>query len=389
MNEKHKSRITAGFLAKVISSFFVIMLASMKFKLFGKTILGSFDDFTPMWYITVGYSIVTAFFFAPITDTVVSMLKILWTFVKKWIDRGYSCCKMVIHKDGTPTANTKKHHHKDYLSLYSNKEFTLNTSYTIITNVLFVVISLMPIMPTISFLGMFNLFIYYWKDKCTLLCLSKWPPQFDSSMSKQCRNILLGAVVFNLLLSIWNYGNINIFDSEAIHDDPGFSYVEPKTNFLSTKEFFRRFKSAQAIMYTVMLVILMIIGVVYAFIGNFMEIIHYVFCGCFRLDKTFQANSRKGAAARFTNCMWRYSPNHIDEELANLKSDYDEDKHCKTDKNIISMTLSLNRIAEQRKYNLNGYERIDNSLRPKEFNSRIVTYDPRAHPELKYIFKNN
>jgi len=389
LNEKHKSRITAGFLAKVISSFFVIMLASMKFKLFGTTILGSFDDFTPMWYITVGYSIVTAFFFAPITGTVVSMFKILSTFLMKWRDRGFNYSKMVITKNEAPTANTKKPYHKDYLSLYSNSEFTLDTSYTIITNVLFVVISLMPIMPTISFLGMFNLLIYYWKDKCTLLCLSKWPPQFDSSMSKQCRNILLGAVVFNLLLSIWNYGNINIFDSEAIHDDPGFSYVEPKTNFLSTKEFFRRFRSAQAVMYTVLLVIFMAIGLVYVFIGNFTEIIYQIFCGCYKLDKAFQANSRKGTAARFTNCMWRYTPTHIDEEMANLHSDFDENKKSEHDKNIISMTMSINRIKEQRQYNEEGYKEIDVSLRPKEFNSKIATYDPRAHPELNYIFKDN
>jgi hypothetical protein len=361
----------------------------MKFKLFGKTILGSFDDFTPMWYITAGYSIVTAFFFAPITGTVVSMGKHLWNFLWRLRDRGYSYRNMVIFKDGTPIANTKKSNHKNYLGLYSKSDFTLDTSYTIISNVLFIVISLMPIMPTISFLGMFNLLIYYWKDKCTLLCLSKWPPQFDSSMSKQCRNILLGAVVFNLLLSIWNYGNINILDSEAHTPDyPGLTEVKPKTNFISGLEFFKRCRSDQGIMYTVLLGILIGLGIVYAFIGNFMEIIYAVCCGCCKLDKTAQANSRKRAAAKFTNCMWRYSSNHIDEEMVNLHSDFEENKTPVLDKNIVSMCMSVNRIKEQVNYNDEGYKQIDDSLLPKKFNSKFVTYDPRVHPALKDIFND-
>lgn len=173
--------------------------------------LGDFDDFTPAWFKSIGYSLGLTLLLKIITCLLLIVIKKLITGLPRWWDRCLGCDMAV----------TKKKTHTEYEKLYTNPEFTIDFSYTEVINVVFVCMTLSPLLPYIFFIGYIYLIAIYWRDKylCSFSLLvltnSRIPPHFDESISKKSRGILTAVIPIYLILCIWIFGNNNLIENSS------------------------------------------------------------------------------------------------------------------------------------------------------------------------------
>lgn len=172
------------------------------------TYLGDFDDFTPAWFKSIGYSLTLTLTLKILAAILFAFLKRMVNVLARWWDRGLSC----------DMRQTKKSIHKDYERLYTDYDFNIDFSYTEVINIVFVCMTLSPLLPYIFYIAIVYLFVVYWRDKymCKIgslvLTNSKIPPHFDESMSETSRDILTSVIPIYLILCIWIFGNTNIMD---------------------------------------------------------------------------------------------------------------------------------------------------------------------------------
>lgn len=58
LNSQFSSRIFKGFLMKYGNSGLIILVINLRIKMLGNFSFGRYDDLTPTWYATIGYSVV-------------------------------------------------------------------------------------------------------------------------------------------------------------------------------------------------------------------------------------------------------------------------------------------------------------------------------------------
>ena len=161
VNERYESRILKGFLLLYLMTCALTIFINFRLRLGQSTYLGDFDDFTPAWFKSIGYSlsltltlkIAAALFFA--------LLNKLRKVIPRWWDRAFSC----------DMRKTKTKIHKDYEELYTDADFNIDFSYTEVINVIFVCMTLSPLLPYIFYIAAVYLVVIYWRDKymCKLL----------------------------------------------------------------------------------------------------------------------------------------------------------------------------------------------------------------------------
>lgn len=167
LNEMFSSRILKGFLMKYGNSGVLIFIINLKIRLFSSLALGTYDDLTPNWYATIGYSVVFTYILKFFTF-------IGWTFYRAFVpwcrrkcDRGCS----------NNIAKTKKKTMAEYIALYMGNEFDIDYSYTEILKAMFVCFSFGTILPIVYVISFIHLILLYYRDKV----YSKFiPPKYHS-----------------------------------------------------------------------------------------------------------------------------------------------------------------------------------------------------------------
>ena len=89
LNSKYSSRILKGFIIKYANSGIIILFINLKIKLGNKS-LGRYDDMTPTWYVTVGYSVVFTYVLKIISLLIWTFLRVILPWLKRFCDRGCS-----------------------------------------------------------------------------------------------------------------------------------------------------------------------------------------------------------------------------------------------------------------------------------------------------------
>lgn len=117
--------------------------------------LGDFDDFTPSWFKGIGYSLSLTLTLKILAAIGFAGLYKLKNVIPRWMDRGYTC----------DMKKTKKKFHQDYEKLYTNDDFHIDFSYTEVINILFVSMTLSPLLPYIFYISLVYLIVVYWRDK--------------------------------------------------------------------------------------------------------------------------------------------------------------------------------------------------------------------------------
>lgn len=117
--------------------------------------LGLFDDFTPNWFKSIGYSLGLTFLLKSFGQIMTTFGAICWRGCMRLIDRNCSGNKSTTHK-------ATQH---DYEELYTNPDFEVDFGYTEILKVLFVCLTLSTLLPYIFFIATIFLIVMYWKSK--------------------------------------------------------------------------------------------------------------------------------------------------------------------------------------------------------------------------------
>lgn len=119
------------------------------------TYLGDFDDFTPAWFKSIGYSLTMTLILKIIAAVCFAFCRKMMNVIPRIWDRGCGC-QMGI---------TKKKIHKDYEVLYTDSDFNIDFSYTEVINIVFVCMTLSPLLPYIFYIAVVYLVVVYWRDK--------------------------------------------------------------------------------------------------------------------------------------------------------------------------------------------------------------------------------
>lgn len=155
LNEQYTSRVYKGFLLKYLNSGFLILLLNLKLKVSKDSSLGKYDDLTPNWYSTIGYSVIFTFVLKFISLFV-------WTFYRCFVPRLKRCC------DRSCTCSMKKTRTKsmgDYIAIYMGAEYDLDFSYTEVLKTMLIMMTFGPMLPIIYIIAFIHLFLLYWRDK--------------------------------------------------------------------------------------------------------------------------------------------------------------------------------------------------------------------------------
>jgi hypothetical protein len=132
LNDKLESRILKGFVLRYLMTCAITIFINVRLRLSGQKYLGDFDDFTPSWFKSIGYSL-----------GLTLLLHIL-----------------VVSKN-----LTKKKTQDELERLYIDPDFDIDFGYTEVINVVFVAFTLAPLIPYIFYIALVFLIIFYWREK--------------------------------------------------------------------------------------------------------------------------------------------------------------------------------------------------------------------------------
>lgn len=169
-----QSRIIKGFLLKYLMTCVLAILVGLRI-----LTIGLFDDLTPTWYMIIGYSIILRFLINPIQIVFSVLIGIVIKALKRWKDRRFTCDMQI----------TRAETQADYEKMYIGETFQMDFSYSEITNVIFVTMTVGQIMPLMFIIGFFNLAVIYWKDKCYCRLVSPSDEEMQDPPSVRCCHV--------------------------------------------------------------------------------------------------------------------------------------------------------------------------------------------------------
>jgi len=184
---------------------------------------GQFSDFSSVWYLTIGRSIVYTMIFA----SVMPFVRFPWHyFVKtlfRTIDSKGTCRKRI--------PKTKKVTIQQFVNLYSSKDVELHFRYSSIMNFVFVAFThglALPILFPIAAFGIFNQWL---AEKLLFAYFYKQPPLLDNQLNDRSLKILQKAPLAMMLLGYWQLGNRQMFFNEPSELVNAKDIVDSKHNF--------------------------------------------------------------------------------------------------------------------------------------------------------------
>eukprot|EP00425_Heterocapsa_triquetra_P043914 CAMPEP_0195065124 /NCGR_PEP_ID=MMETSP0448-20130528/10874_1 /TAXON_ID=66468 /ORGANISM="Heterocapsa triquestra, Strain CCMP 448" /LENGTH=1089 /DNA_ID=CAMNT_0040096191 /DNA_START=40 /DNA_END=3310 /DNA_ORIENTATION=+ len=157
---------------------------------------GDFSDAVRGWYGVVGAAILLNMASNVVVPSASNTAIMVLDAVKR------KCC-----------AGRRKHQ-AQLLELFTNPEFNIAARFAQVLTTVMVTMMYSAGMPLLNLFAALFMFFMYWADKYVLLSGSKRPPAYDTSMAKQCSQLLLYAVPLHLVFAIWMYGQPCTFPSE-------------------------------------------------------------------------------------------------------------------------------------------------------------------------------
>ena len=163
---------------------------------------GDYEDFTPEWYDDIGKTVLQTI---TLYNIGVHGMKFLVHFLHqflRWRDRGF----------GSDIRITKQVSQENLNKLFLGPEFVIEVRYATVLTVCFVCIAYAPAMPLLYLIGAVGFWATYLLDKWFFLRVYRIPKATSPALAHTVTKSLYFSAILNLLLSIWIYSNIMLFD---------------------------------------------------------------------------------------------------------------------------------------------------------------------------------
>lgn len=225
LNKEYASRVYKGFLLKYLNSGVLILLLNLKIRITSNFSIGQYDDLTPIWYATIGYSVVFTLCLKFVSLVCWTGYRFFFQPSKRCMDRG---C-------GFDASKTKKKSMTEYIALYMGAEYDIDFSYTEALKTVLICMTFGPILPIVYPISLIHLMFLYWRDKilrkfliltCLVLTEYRIPPYFDRRINRKARKILSYGIIMFSFSAIWTFGNPNILEKTDIINFDAQAYSE-------------------------------------------------------------------------------------------------------------------------------------------------------------------
>lgn len=133
----------------------ITIFINLRLRIWSNSYLGDYDDFTPIWFKSIGFSLGLTLLLKILTLPFFGFMKAFYPALKRFCDRGCSFSKK----------QTKKTTQDDLETLYTDPEFDIDFGYTEIINIIFVAFTISPMLPYAFYIAFIFLILLYWKDK--------------------------------------------------------------------------------------------------------------------------------------------------------------------------------------------------------------------------------
>lgn len=163
---------------------------------------GDYEDFTPEWYNDIGKTVLQTI---TLYNIGVHGMKFAVHFRNKflrWRDRGF----------GSDIRITKQVSQENLNKLFLGPEFVIEVRYATVLTVCFVCIAYAPAMPLLYLIGAVGFWATYMLDKWFFLRVYRIPKAGSPALAHTVTKSLYFSAILNLVLSIWIYSNIMLFD---------------------------------------------------------------------------------------------------------------------------------------------------------------------------------
>ena len=166
---------------------------------------GEYDDFTPEWYDDIGRNVLqTVFVYSIGVHLVKFAVHWLHQFMR-WRDRGF----------GSDIRITKQVSQENLNKLYIGPEFIIEVRYATVLTVCFVCVAYAPAMPLLYLIAGLGFWATYLIDKWFFLRVYRIPQATSPQLAHSVTKSFYISAILNLLLSIWIYSNILLFDPDT------------------------------------------------------------------------------------------------------------------------------------------------------------------------------
>ena len=163
---------------------------------------GDYEDFTPEWYDDIGKTVLqTVTLYCIGVHGVKFAVFFLHKFLR-WRDRGF----------GSDIRITKQVSQENLNKLFIGPDFIIEVRYATVLTICFVCVSYAPAMPLLYLIGGLGFWATYMIDKWFFLRVYRIPNATSPELAHAVTQSLYFAAILNLLLSIWIYSNIMLFD---------------------------------------------------------------------------------------------------------------------------------------------------------------------------------
>jgi len=140
---------------KYMNAGLMILFLNYRLRINATTKLGNYDDLTPSWYTTIGYSVTLTLFLKIFSIVFWALLGCCTSCTNKCLDTGCTC----------DMRRTKKRTLKEYINLYTGYDFNIDFSYTEIINTIYVSFTFGPVLPIIYYVAILHLLTVLFRDK--------------------------------------------------------------------------------------------------------------------------------------------------------------------------------------------------------------------------------
>lgn len=171
---------------------------------FGGYLKGGYADFDEDWYDDIGTTLVNTVFFIgiwPIQEW------IMWYTIKlisRYLDKRWCSCDQY---------RTRKITIQGFIDLYGGPNYLIYWKYSRILNIIFCTMMYGASVPLLYPMALFAFIVQYAVERLSLAYYYKQPPVYDNLLSQSTLKIMKWAIVVNLGLSWWMFGNRQLFSN--------------------------------------------------------------------------------------------------------------------------------------------------------------------------------
>lgn len=179
----------------------------------GKLFKGTFYDYQPRWYATVGNTLVNTMilnaFMPPVYEAITNAL----AWLSQSIDNGWRCCKPKKERDYF----TKKTQIYQYLELYTGPDYIVHYKYSGVLNITFVTMMYGFGLPMLFPIAFVSYFVIWATERYQLAYTYQLPPAMDDKMTQNAMSLLSYTPLLFLLNGYWMLSNRQMFENLVNH----------------------------------------------------------------------------------------------------------------------------------------------------------------------------